>query len=78
MVSIIQCELPHSFSLTGARPTILQIFRKVMRAFVFPVRLINQACVIVRSDEQWTFNGGFCVVNNYPNDNDDHERKAPD
>lgn len=52
MVSIIQCELPHSFSLTGARPTILQIFRKVMRACVFPVRLVNQACVIVRSDEQ--------------------------
>ena len=65
-------------SWSGARPTILQIFRKVMRACVFPVKLINQACVIVRSDEQWTFNGGFCVVNNYPNDNDDHERKAPD
>ena len=78
MVSIIQCELPHSFSLTGARPIILQIFHKVMRACVFPVRLINQACVIVRSDEQWAFNGGFCVVNNYPNDKDDHEWKAPD
>ena len=30
-----------------------------MRACVFPVRLVNQACVIVRLDEQWAFNGGF-------------------